>query len=370
LREIRIGEEWIPVMQDSDRGDRIDGWCFAVFDGRGGEPRLADLAYALLARQRREWPALARGYDALASARVRRISGDGWEVQVQFNPARIVSSGARVDPESLKSRPCFLCRENLPPEQRAIRYRDDFLVLCNPAPIFPAHFTIASVRHTPQSLAERLGTLLRLAADFGPRMTVFYNGPACGASAPDHLHFQATPAGLMPVEAELGDLPHPPGQADLCGAAISRAQGLGRGMVVIAGDDERAVAAAAEKAIGALGLRPAPGGEPLLNALCTRGEAGWRLILFPRRKHRPDAYFREGAAKLLISPGAVDMGGILITPREEDFLALTPALVREIYREVAFDDDATEALLAQLSKIPAGFRERAPAASSKKREGR
>ncbi len=185
--------------------EELERRCFAVFDGARETVPLADLAAGLLERQKKNWPGLAEGYAALEAVRVREIRGDGWGVNVQFNPRRIVSSGANLDPESLRRRPCFLCPENLPPEQQAILYRDDYLILCNPAPIFPAHLTIAHVRHLPQSLPDNLEIFLRLAADFGPRTTVFYNGPRCGASAPDHLHFQAAPAGLLPVEEEILD---------------------------------------------------------------------------------------------------------------------------------------------------------------------
>jgi len=324
--------------------EELERQCFAVFDGRSGTP-LVDLAVALLERQKKTWPDLAGGYKALGDARLREIRGDGWAVKIQFNPRRIVSSGANLYPESLRRRPCFLCPENLPPEQQAIRYRDDYLILCNPAPIFPAHWTIAHVRHFPQSLSDHLGIFLRLAADFGPRMTLFYNGPRCGASAPDHLHFQAAPAGLMPVEKEILDPRTRTGVRRRAGVKISGTAGLGRGILVIEGKEEGNVAAAAGEAIGALGRSTSSDGEPLLNILCARTGEGWRLILFPRLKLRPAAYFLEGEERLLISPGAVDMGGIIITPREEDFLALTPDLVRGIFREVAFDDAAVDALL-------------------------
>ena len=175
----------------------------AVYPGKGDSPPLFEVAAGFLDRQKEKWPGLAEGYAALEALRVREIRGGRWSVKVQFNPRRIVSSGARVDPESIRRRPCFLCREHLPPEQRAILYRETYLVLCNPVPIFPGHLTIAHCRHLPQSLPDNLEMFLRLAADFGPRMVVFYNGPRCGASAPDHLHFQAAPAGLMPVEKEL-----------------------------------------------------------------------------------------------------------------------------------------------------------------------
>lgn len=328
--------------------EELERGCFAVFDGARETVPLADLAAVLLARQKKNWPALTAGYAALEAARLREIDGDGWCVKAQFNPRRIVSSGANLDPESLRRRPCFLCPENLPPEQQAIRYRDDYLILCNPAPIFPAHWTIAHVRHFPQSLSDHLGIFLRLAADFGPRTTVFYNGPRCGASAPDHLHFQAAPAGLMPVEKEILDPRKRIRARRRDGVEICRTAGLARGILVIEGKEEGNVAAAVGEVIGMLGRSTTSDGEPLLNILCTRSGEGWRLILFPRLKLRPAAYFLEGEERLLISPGAVDMGGIIITPREEDFLALTPDLVRGIFREVAFDDAAVETLLAAL----------------------
>jgi len=328
--------------------------CFASFDGKGKSPSLVQLAGDLLARQRENWPGLIDGYAALSAARTRRIDGDGWSVRVQFNPRRIVSSGAKLDPESIRRRPCFLCLENLPPEQQAVCYRDDFLILCNPAPIFPGHWTISCIRHSPQSLSGQLGIFLRLAADFGPRMTVFYNGPQAGASAPDHLHFQAAQAGQMPVEQEILDPGKRIGWKPSDGVKISRTAGLGRGILLIEGKSEKKVIAAMEKAIRAIGRLTSTDGEPKLNALCTHVAEGWRLMLFPRLKNRPDAYFREGAERLLISPGAADMGGVIITPRERDFLALTPYLVSSLFREVAFDDAQTGAVLDLLSKKDQG----------------
>lgn len=322
--------------------------CFAVFDGRGDTLPLADLADGLLKRQKENWPDLSEGYAALGAVRIREIRGDGWGVKIQFNPRRIVSSGARVDPEAIRRRPCFLCLENLPPEQQAIRYRDGYLVLCNPMPIFPGHLTIAQLRHLPQSLPENILTFMLLATDFGPRTTLFYNGPGAGASAPDHLHFQAAPAGLMPIEKDILDPRKRAGVRRWAGATISGVMGLGRGVLVVEGREKEIVAELVGKLIEALGRFTSSAGEPMLNILCRDTGEGWRLILFPRRKHRPDAYFREGEAGLLISPGAVDMGGIIITAREEDFLTLTPDLVSGIFREVAFDDAAMDALLALL----------------------
>jgi len=319
--------------------------CFAVFDGTGGTTPLADLSASLLAEQKKSWPGLAKGYEALEGSGLREISGEGWGVRIQFNPIRIASSGADIDPESIRRRPCFLCPGHRPTEQQAILYRNDYLILCNPMPIFPGHLTIAHRRHLPQTLRGNIIPFLRLASDFGPRMILLYNGPFAGASAPDHLHFQAAPAGLMPVEKEIPDPRKRAGSWRRKDVKICRAAGLERGILIIEGEKEEAVASAAEEAIKALGRLTLSDGEPLLNLLCTHTGEGWRLLLFPRRSHRPDAYSREGEDGLLISPGAADMGGLLVTPRERDFRALTPELVAGIFREVAFDDVAVEALL-------------------------
>jgi ribosomal protein S18 acetylase RimI-like enzyme len=307
---------------------------------------LIDLADALLERQKKTWSGLARGYGALGEAQIREIRCDGWGVKVQFNPQRIVSSGANLDPETLRQRPCFLCSDNRPPEQEALSYRDDYLILCNPMPIFPGHLTIAHRCHLPQSLLENLPTFLRLAEDLGPRMFVFYNGPRSGASAPDHLHFQAAPAGHLPVEAEIaasGNNRSMIRKKD--GVVLWRTEKLGRGILVIEGENADEVAAVFDKTINALARLTPSNDEPMLNLFGAYTGKAWRLLLIPRRKHRPDAYFREGKERLLISPGAVDMGGILITPAEKDFLLLDRYLIEEIFREVSFDDAAIEALL-------------------------
>jgi hypothetical protein len=322
---------------------------FSVFDGGGREGTLAVMATGLLKKQKKNWPALREGHAALANSQTREIDGGSWKAQIQFNPRRIVSSAAKIDPESIKRRPCFLCPENIPVEQEAIKYRHNWNILCNPAPIFPSHLTIAALRHTPQSLMENLGMLLSLADDFGIGTTVFYNGPRAGASAPDHLHFQAAPSGLMPIEKDADIQGRGAGWKSIDGAEISRTKGLARGVLVIRGQRALAVAASVERILTTLAGRPtAWEGEPPLNILCSRAEKGWRLLLFPRLKHRPDAYFREGDGQLVISPGAIDMGGVIITPREGDFNALTAEKVAGIYREVAFDDTMTGALLSEL----------------------
>jgi len=323
---------------------------FSIFTGRKGPGSLADPAAGLLNKQKKNWPVLGEGYAALEKSLTRQIDGGKWRVHIQCNPRRMVSSGAKLDPESIERRPCFLCPENLPAAQEAILYRDNYHILCNPAPIFPGHLTIAAIRHTPQSLLENIESLLLLADDFGPGTTVFYNGPRAGASAPDHLHFQAAPCGLMPIEEEALAAPGQRiGARVRDGVEIFGTRGLARGVLVISGGSDSAVIRTFERIFAVLvGRLTFVEGEPPLNIFCSRIAEGWRLLLFPRLKHRPDAFFREGRDKLVLSPGAADMGGVIIAPREGDFSALTAAMVADIYREVAFDDAMVGEVLAGL----------------------
>jgi ribosomal protein S18 acetylase RimI-like enzyme len=326
----------------------LEGRLAATFTGTTKLPALDEIVARLLAGQQQTWAGLGEGYAALAEARVREVRGERWRVMIQFNPRRMASSSARIDPASPPKRPCFLCLGNLPPDQKAILYRDAYLILCNPAPIFPGHLTIAGCLHRPQSFAEHQELFLRLAQDFGPRMIVFYNGPFCGASAPDHLHFQAAPAGILPVEREVQAATNRGRVRTFDGTVLRATAGLGRGIIVIGGEDAAGVGAVLGKVIGALHSQDQPGGEPLMNLIGTHTGRTWRVIVFPRRKHRPDAYFREGAERILVSPGAVDMGGLIVTPREEDFRVLDRELIQGIFREVACDDAAVDTLLKDL----------------------
>jgi hypothetical protein len=312
-----------------------------VFDGRDGGPPLVALALDLLARQKASWPALARACTDLDGMQRRSIVCGGFSVTAQFNPRRLASTAAAVDPASLAARPCFLCPPALQAEQEAVLYRESYLVLCNPAPVFPAHFTVAHRRHVPQTLAGNVQDLLGLAEDLAPRFTVFYNGPRCGASAPDHLHFQAIPRGAVPVEAD-GASPAAPVGCGRDEAEIRRLEGRGREVWLLAARSREAMETALRRTLDALGRCGAPGGplgeEPMINLLAMSQDGAWRVILFPRARHRPASFYREGEDRLLITPAAIEMAGLLVTPRERDFQRLDAAFVREIYSDVSLDE--------------------------------
>lgn len=330
---------------DTPEGDALRQRIWAVFDGRDGGAPLAESALALLARQKDSWPALARACADLDGMRRRTIACGGFSVSAQFNPRRLASSAAAVDPASLARRPCFLCPSSLPAEQEAILYRGNYLVLCNPAPVFPAHFTIVHRRHIPQALAACIPAFLDLAADLAPCFTVFYNGPRCGASAPDHLHFQAVPRGVLPIEEENAMATAPPNDGSGRVRPL-RLKGLGREAWVLAGRSRAALEESLLQALAALARNAPPGSapetEPMVNLLATFRDGAWRVILFPRAKHRSAAFSREGEDGLLITPAAIEMSGVFIAPRERDYGRLDGALVCEIYKDVSIDAVAAE----------------------------
>jgi diadenosine tetraphosphate (Ap4A) HIT family hydrolase len=311
---------------------------FASFDGSPDDP----------AQQKISWPLLRDAYAAQDSAQIREISANGFSVKLQFNPRRIISSAAAVDPASISRRPCFLCVENLPEAQKGILYRQTYLILCNPAPIFSQHYVVSNRRHIPQSIEKNMDAFLLLAKDFGPGFTVFYNGPRCGASAPDHLHFHAVPSDMMPIEKEIREDRNKILIRKVEGVSILTSMSLSRPIIIVEGKELKSVETALRMAVTAMQeALPAPD-EPMMNLLCAYDGTQWRVLIIPRRKHRPEAYYREGDEQILISPGMVDMGGLIITPVEKDFNAIDAEQIGNIFKEVSMDDDTFAKIMATL----------------------
>lgn len=278
------------------------------------------------------WPTAQRNYAALSRVRVKTLCVDGTTFRVQCNPARIVSSAARVDDHSIRQRTCFLCAANRPAEQEAIRALEGrYDILVNPFPIFPRHLTLAATGHVPQRIAPRLADLLRLARLL-PGYTLFYNGPRCGASAPDHAHFQAGNRGFLPIETQWASLP----AERLVDCGRSSLYGLDsdpRRPLLIDARDEAEAVTLFHAVCQALPVPPGHA-EPMLNLLCWSEGPRWVLILFPRRRHRPSCYDAPGDEHLLCSPASVDMGGVFILPVEKDFERVNAADLRQILGEV------------------------------------
>lgn len=295
---------------------------------------LAGRLRALWDAQANEWPMMAKGVACLADSEVREVEYGGLRCKLQFNPGRAVSASAKVDARSIAARPCFLCEKNRPAKQRGVDAGDGYVFLCNPMPIFNPHFTVPTRNHQPQRIDACLPKMLELAQRLSGLFTVFYNGPKCGASAPDHLHLQASPLGATPFEEQL--------IADASGFIDWSAQsditvGLtaepGPPAIVVAGADRDAVLAHVQKVLASLAEHFPADPEPMLNALALHTDGTFRVVLFPRASHRP-TNFGTDEGQVLVSPGLVDMLGLLITPRREDFDNLDGEAVAEIYREV------------------------------------
>lgn len=317
------------------------------------------LSHRILHLWRRDaagWPMLADGIARLRASRRRSFRLDGMAVEALCNPARIRSASARVDAASLAARPCYLCPDRLPAEQHAVPYGDAWLILCNPAPLSEPHFTIVSQRHEPQRVDAAMETMLDLVRDLDGTHTVFYNGPGCGASLPDHLHLQAMPAHVMPFERELaGELCQQAERAQrwLHWVATGRVR-VGvtapgrRPAVVLVGQERESVRDALVEAIAALGeVQPAEP-EPMLNLFTAYADENWLAWFFPRGAHRPSCY-GDGSDDFLISPGAVDLAGTLITPRPQDFERLDERMIQTVYDDVLLPPDRFASLRERLS---------------------
>ena len=273
---------------------------------------LNDQALQLLLRQQKEWPLAAANYAALSRIETKKLSINGFDFVVQFNRARITSSAAKIDPKTIQERPCFLCRRHLPPEQEEFPYTaqsgNQYMVLLNPYPIFPFHLTIPDRKHTKQLMLGRMDDMLEL-ADQLPDFVLLYNGPKCGASAPDHFHFQAGNKGFLPIQSLVEN-----------------------GVCLKNYPVKTHVFEWEESLPSTLSFDFDP--EPMINLLCWKTGSKYYTVVFPRKCHRPAQFFATGAANILLSPATIDLGGVLITPLEKDFRKLTAADVSDIFNQI------------------------------------
>jgi hypothetical protein len=276
----------------------------------------------LFKRQERAWPQLAQGIAGLARAETRLIRIDWFDIFIRHIPHRARSTTAPVDPKSVARRPCFLCPGNLPPEQEGVQFDKDFTVYCNPFPIVDHHLTIVHRDHGSQHIADQFGNMLDLAAAL-PGYFVIYNGPECGASAPDHMHFQAGSRELLPIEKDT---------AGLTGVSVPN---YIRKVFLFRGRDRSVLIDRAYHAIDLLAETTGKRAEPLINiaVLCERGE--WVTYLFPRGKHRPTAFH---TGELTVSPASIDLCGIFVVPLVRDFERITGEAIAAIFREVTLPD--------------------------------
>ena len=321
---------------------------FAVFELASTRGTLVQLCHNLIEQQKFHWPELTEGYAALEWVRIRNIECSNYSVSVQFNPKRIRSTGADLDAKTIQERKCFLCLENLPEPQRGILYQSEFLLLCNPAPIFARHFTFSSIHHIPQEVVSSMNVLLNLARDLSPDFTIFYNGPKSGASAPDHFHFQMSPRLALPIECDAVDMRRRKRLYYKNHVAGCVLMNYGRTAFIVESTDRLQLLEFLEKIFETWKIVLGSTEEPKMNILCSYQEELWRLIILPRHKHRPDVYFLKGDDRVLISPATVDIGGFVVTPLEKDFLRVDAKLIENMFAEVTEPPEIVEKILEKM----------------------
>ena len=291
---------------------------------------------ALINQQLATWPMLRNATDTLEQVQYKELNINGSRVLAQFNPARIVSTAAKVDIASIQARPCFLCAENLPAEEKGVPFGDNYVALCNPFPVLKNHLVISERRHTPQAIAPRLEDLLNLTAALGGDYFTLYNGPACGASAPDHHHFQACSSAGIPLFDEIQSWPRTSilQQDDL---EVFSLTDYRLKILVASGKKIDTMRAWFQTTLSCLAQETGATTEPLMNIVATYNSQRWTLYLFPRGKHRPSCYYAEGEQKLTISPAGIDLTGVLVVPDPTHFARVTATEVAQIYTEITLD---------------------------------
>ena len=296
-------------------------------------------------RQLEMWEDARHRFRDLKHVEVRQLSD---QLKVQFNPARIVSTGAKIDKHTLGERPCFLCERNRPKEQMTKQIDDHFQLLVNPFPILPVHFTIPATKHQPQSIYRHYGEMHRLLS-LHSELMVFYNGPKCGASAPDHLHFQAGTSGVLPLQTNWQRLSR--NLTDVISLNDEEKISVLRDFLVptfvIISKSEDSDEELFHRLYRSMPMR-GDESEPMMNIIAWRKGDEFVSVVIPREKHRPDAYFAEGEAQMMVSPGALDMAGLIITPREEDFSKINLDKATALLRECGISAEKTEAIVSNL----------------------
>ena len=304
-------------------------------------------ARELIREQIGEWDLAAKNYASLKKVKIKTFDYGDYRIDIQFNPERIISSAAKVDAKSIESRPCFLCEKNLPPRQRGLYFKNEYIVLVNPFPIFPEHLTIPNISHTDQRIIGNFGSMLDLASGLND-FVLFYNGPKCGASAPDHLHFQAGIKGFLPIEVDFVNNKCCREVRTIGNVTISHWPDYQRGIISLKSNDKDNLIECFNQIYSKLKILQPNDVEPMLNIIAIFEQGEWIIHIFPRTLHRPVQYFATGEKQIILSPASVDMGGVLITPREEDFIKISKEDIRDIFNQVCLEPQALLTFFHQL----------------------
>ena len=306
------------------------------------------------------WPMAAENYRNLKKAETRTLPVGGLNVVLQYNPARKISSEAKLDKKSISERPCFLCPENRPQEQYNIDFEGRkgkrYRITLNPYPIFPSHLVISSTDHTPQSIWHRYPDMLDFVAT-NRKYACYYNGPESGASAPDHMHFQGCPRGMMPLENAVDKLlgsarSHSELECltNLKEAKLYHLNMFTRGIFVLRGATPKSVTKLFYRLLDCASMTLGGEPEPKFNVISWFEDNEYRSLVIFRSKHRPHNYFSDGPDHLSMSPGCADMGGVMVAPEESDYEKMTPELLSQVISEVSIGEDDEKALVWRLTR--------------------
>jgi ATP adenylyltransferase/5',5'''-P-1,P-4-tetraphosphate phosphorylase II len=294
---------------------------------------------ALFNEQVSNWELVRRNFESLKTVQTKSFNFGEYDVKVQFNPGRIVSSGAKVDAKTIAERKCFLCSENRPTEQHSIEF-GSYEILLNPFPIFPEHFTIAQKKHVPQQILPYLADMLQLARAMDNYL-IFYNGPQCGASAPDHMHFQAGTKNFLPLVNDYYRLrdTHTELLVSSEHGQLLQMINYGRKVYVIESVTEESAIDSFIKTYNflkeSIPNSENPDAEPMMNIVCTYNQNKWNIFVIPRKAFRPRQYSANDDSQLLVSPATVEMCGIFICPIESHFNKITANDIRDIFNQVS-----------------------------------
>ena len=267
----------------------------------------------LFSTQRQAWKLLDDNCNQMSNIELKWLEWkNDAEVVLQYNPSRIISASAKVDKKSIEERKCFLCAENRPNMQQGISFMDKYIILCNPFPILQNHLTIPLHSHVPQLIGKKINDMLSL-AELLPNYVVFYNGAKCGASAPDHFHFQA---GLKTK-------------------VLLNSENSLRSCLRIESETKEDAEEQFYYVFDYLKTHQPDEAEPMMNIISFMENNNFIIHVFPRKQHRPWQFSAKGKAQLLVSPGAIDMAGMFITPRKEDFDKIDRNDIEDIYSQVS-----------------------------------
>lgn len=323
--------------------------------------RNSEAIHKFVGDQLSRWPLACENFRALKNVRTREVDAGGLTVKLQFNPARMVSSAAKLSKADIAKRRCFLCRENRPPEQVMMKFEGrkgkKYHILVNPYPIFPDHLVIAADRHTDQTIWKRYVDMLDMARKYQD-FTFFYNGPKSGASAPDHHHFQAAPRGMMPLEVDVEKLFDLVSGLDtdalsyvtsVQDARLYHYHKFTTGVFALRAETVKSAAKLFYRLLDCMDI-PEGETEPMFNLFSWYKAGEFRSIIVFRSRHRSHHYFSDGPDHLTMSPGCADMGGMFIVPVGDEYDKITPELLMDMIREVSITKDEEDTLIDRLTR--------------------